>query len=170
MSPSESASPSAWQVNVNRRRFETLCINGIFLELQIDTGSDIAIVSNEAWKTFGSPKLDTVLSKVSSGSVDAVTSNISCASAKNANKRERTPFAEIPYYVHNQKPRGSGHMSISRETPSNKRRGSQKNGFAVNKQVYARDYRLGHQWIAAIITKRHGSMIYNVEVGKNTQV
>ncbi|VUZ56973.1 unnamed protein product, partial [Hymenolepis diminuta] len=42
--------------------------------------------------------------------------------------------------------------------------GNKKNGFAVNASVYARDYRLGRQWTTAIIKKRHGSMIYDVEV------
>ncbi|VDL22855.1 unnamed protein product [Hymenolepis diminuta] len=36
--------------------------------------------------------------------------------------------------------------------------------------VYARDYRLDRQWTAAIITKRHGSTIYDVEVGRYTRV
>ncbi|KAM3180914.1 hypothetical protein ACTXT7_015381, partial [Hymenolepis weldensis] len=43
-----------------------------------------------------------------------------------------------------------------------------KNWFAVNTSVYARDYRLGRQWTAVIITKRHGSTIYDVVVGKDT--
>ncbi|KAM3176773.1 hypothetical protein ACTXT7_005841 [Hymenolepis weldensis] len=43
------------QVNVSTRRCETLCINGIFLELQVDTGSDITTGSSKAWKTLGSP-------------------------------------------------------------------------------------------------------------------
>ncbi|KAM3182043.1 hypothetical protein ACTXT7_013198 [Hymenolepis weldensis] len=48
------------QVNVSRRRYETFCINGRHIELQVDTGSDITMVSDEAWKTLGSLKLDTV--------------------------------------------------------------------------------------------------------------
>ncbi|KAM3179978.1 hypothetical protein ACTXT7_017202 [Hymenolepis weldensis] len=43
------------QVDVSRRSFKTLCINGIFLDLQADTVSDINMVSKEAWKTLGSP-------------------------------------------------------------------------------------------------------------------
>ncbi|VUZ44171.1 unnamed protein product [Hymenolepis diminuta] len=42
---------------------------------------------------------------------------------------------------------------LPKETPPNRRRGRQKNDFAVNKPVYARDYRLGRQWIPTIITK-----------------
>ncbi|VUZ49495.1 unnamed protein product [Hymenolepis diminuta] len=46
--------------------------------------------------------------------------------------------------------------------PDGKR--EKKNGFAVNAPFYARDYRLGRQWTVTIIKKRHGSMIYNVEL------
>ncbi|VDL60578.1 unnamed protein product [Hymenolepis diminuta] len=44
-----------------------------------------------------------------------------------------------------------------------------KNGIAVNTPVYVRDYRMGHQWTAAIVKKRHGSVIYDVDVGKDTR-
>ncbi|VUZ40638.1 unnamed protein product [Hymenolepis diminuta] len=50
------------QVNVSRRRYETLCINELHVDLEIDTDSDSTIVSDEAWKTLGSLKLDTVVS------------------------------------------------------------------------------------------------------------
>ncbi|VUZ57330.1 unnamed protein product [Hymenolepis diminuta] len=61
------------QVNVNRRRYETLCINGTFLQLEVDTGPDITIVvSNKVWRTLGSPGLDIVPSKVSTALGDAV--------------------------------------------------------------------------------------------------
>ncbi|VDL64136.1 unnamed protein product [Hymenolepis diminuta] len=64
--------PTTVQVNVSRRRYKTLCIDGTSLDLQVETGSDITIVSNEVWKTLGSSKLDTVPFKVSSASGDAV--------------------------------------------------------------------------------------------------
>ncbi|VUZ51173.1 unnamed protein product [Hymenolepis diminuta] len=60
------------QVDVSRHRYEILFINGIFLEFQADTGFDITIVSNEAWKTLSSPKLDTVPFKVYSASGEAI--------------------------------------------------------------------------------------------------
>ncbi|VUZ56041.1 unnamed protein product [Hymenolepis diminuta] len=44
----------------------------IHIQLQVDTGSDITIVSNEMWKTLGSQKLYTVPFKVSITSSDAV--------------------------------------------------------------------------------------------------
>ncbi|VUZ52729.1 unnamed protein product, partial [Hymenolepis diminuta] len=50
------------------------------------------------------------------------------------------------------------------------RRGSQKNGIAVNTPIYVRDYRLGHEWTATIITKRHGSTICDVKFDKDTWV
>ncbi|VUZ38755.1 unnamed protein product, partial [Hymenolepis diminuta] len=53
------------EVNVSRRRYETLCINGLHVDLEVDTGSHSAIVSDETWKTLGSHKLDTVPYKVS---------------------------------------------------------------------------------------------------------
>ncbi|VUZ55420.1 unnamed protein product [Hymenolepis diminuta] len=49
---------------------------------------------------------------------------------------------------------------LPKKTRPDERRGNKKNILAVNAPVYARDYRLGHQWTAAITTKRHGSMIY----------
>ncbi|VUZ56015.1 unnamed protein product [Hymenolepis diminuta] len=60
------------KLNIAKRHCETLCINGIFLELQIGTGSEVTIVSDEAWKTLVSPKLDTVPFKVFSAFGDAV--------------------------------------------------------------------------------------------------
>ncbi|VDL59761.1 unnamed protein product [Hymenolepis diminuta] len=60
------------QVNVSRRRYVTLCINGRHIELQVDTGSDITIVSAEAWKSLGLPKLDKAPFKASRASDDAV--------------------------------------------------------------------------------------------------
>ncbi|VUZ43007.1 unnamed protein product [Hymenolepis diminuta] len=59
------------QINVRRRCYGTPCINGVFHELQIDTRSDITIVSNKVWKTLGSPKLDIVPFKVSNVLGDA---------------------------------------------------------------------------------------------------
>ncbi|KAM3172567.1 hypothetical protein ACTXT7_014269, partial [Hymenolepis weldensis] len=53
---------------------------------------------------------------------------------------------------------------LPKKTLSDRKRERKKNGFAVNTPVYARDYRLGHQWTAAIIKKKHGSMIYDVVV------
>ncbi|VUZ49510.1 unnamed protein product, partial [Hymenolepis diminuta] len=40
-------------------------------------------------------------------------------------------------------------------------RSNHKNGFTVNKPVYARDYRLSRQWTTA---NRYGSMIYDVRL------
>ncbi|KAM3184666.1 hypothetical protein ACTXT7_007887 [Hymenolepis weldensis] len=98
-------------------------------------------------------------------------------SAANASKRLRTPFAKITYYGQKRKSRGQGYMSISRgrkeslaEVLRTVGKGSQKNGFAVNIPVYAHDYRLGCQWTAAIITKRYGCIICDVEVGKDTWI
>ncbi|VUZ42778.1 unnamed protein product [Hymenolepis diminuta] len=59
---------------------------------------------------------------------------------------------------------------LSKKTRPDEKRGNKKNGFAVNTPVYARGYQLGRQWTAALIKKRHGSMIYDVEVGKDTWV
>ncbi|VUZ53138.1 unnamed protein product [Hymenolepis diminuta] len=53
---------------------------------------------------------------------------------------------------------------LPKKTRPNEKRRNKKNGFAANTPVYARDYRLGRQWTAAIIKKRHGSMIYDVEL------
>ncbi|VUZ53700.1 unnamed protein product [Hymenolepis diminuta] len=39
---------------------------------------------------------------------------------------------------------------------SDRRRCRQNDGFAVNTTVYACGYRLDRQWVAAIITNRHG--------------
>ncbi|KAM3179195.1 hypothetical protein ACTXT7_001049 [Hymenolepis weldensis] len=50
---------------------------------------------------------------------------------------------------------------LPKKTLPDRKRERKKNGFAVNKPVYARDYRLVRQWTAAIIIKRHGSMIYD---------
>ncbi|VUZ53699.1 unnamed protein product [Hymenolepis diminuta] len=55
---SGSTSPSAWRTNHDASN--------------LDTGSDITIVSNEAWKALGCPKIDTVHFKVPSVSGDAV--------------------------------------------------------------------------------------------------
>ncbi|VUZ42976.1 unnamed protein product [Hymenolepis diminuta] len=60
------------RINVRGRRYETLCINETYLGSQVDTGSDITIVSNEAWKTLDSPKLGTVSFKVTIASADVV--------------------------------------------------------------------------------------------------
>ncbi|KAM3177751.1 hypothetical protein ACTXT7_003908, partial [Hymenolepis weldensis] len=57
---------------------------------------------------------------------------------------------------------------MPKKTLPDRNRGSQKNGFAVKTPVYARDYRLGRQRTAVIIKKRHESMNYDVEVGKDT--
>ncbi|VUZ49986.1 unnamed protein product, partial [Hymenolepis diminuta] len=66
---------------------------------------------------------------------------------------------------------GTGHEAmLPKKTRPNEKRGNKKNGFTVNTLVYACDYRLGRQWTVAIVQKRHGSMIYDVEVGKNTCV
>ncbi|VUZ44288.1 unnamed protein product [Hymenolepis diminuta] len=253
------------QVDASRRHYEDFCIHGIHIELQVDTGSDTAIISSEAWRTLGSPKLDTIPSKVSSVSSDAEqlsgvrrceatlkgksaatvcyvtdrdidllgldwidTFNVletkiergvqhilaksirnTPVSAEDIRKEMRTDavpqqvlkFIQIPYYGHKRKSCGPGYMSISRvrstphlaleerfptevlmdrklrtvheamlwkKTLPDRKRWSQKNGFAANTPAYARDYRPGRQWTAAIITKRHGSMIYDVEVGKAT--
>ncbi|VUZ43418.1 unnamed protein product [Hymenolepis diminuta] len=51
-----------------------------------------------------------------------------------------------------------------------KKRENKKNVCAVITPVYARDYRLGRQWTAVIITNSHGSMIYDVDVGKDTNL
>ncbi|VDL63935.1 unnamed protein product [Hymenolepis diminuta] len=59
------------QVNVSRRRYETLCINGLHVDLEVETGSDSNIVSDEAWKTLSIRKLDTVPFKVSRALGDA---------------------------------------------------------------------------------------------------
>ncbi|VUZ54266.1 unnamed protein product [Hymenolepis diminuta] len=59
-------------VNVSRRRNETLCINGLHVDLEFDTGSDSTIVSDEAWKTLGSNKLNTVPFRVSRAAGDEV--------------------------------------------------------------------------------------------------
>ncbi|KAM3181765.1 hypothetical protein ACTXT7_013725 [Hymenolepis weldensis] len=53
-------------------RLNVAKVHGILTTMQIDSGSDITIVSNEAWKTLGSPKLDAVPFKVSSASGDAM--------------------------------------------------------------------------------------------------
>ncbi|VUZ57321.1 unnamed protein product [Hymenolepis diminuta] len=50
------------QVNVGRHRFVTQCINGLHVDVEVDTGSDSTIVSDEAWKRPCSPKLDTFAS------------------------------------------------------------------------------------------------------------
>ncbi|VDL62336.1 unnamed protein product [Hymenolepis diminuta] len=60
------------QVNVSRRRYVTFCIKGKHIKLQVDTGSNITIVSREAWKSLGRPKLDKVPFKVSNASGDAM--------------------------------------------------------------------------------------------------
>ncbi|KAM3179929.1 hypothetical protein ACTXT7_017302 [Hymenolepis weldensis] len=59
---------------------------------------------------------------------------------------------------------------LPKKTLLDRKREGKKNGVAVNTTVYARDYRLGRQWTAAIITKRQESTIYDVEVGKDTWV
>ncbi|VUZ48456.1 unnamed protein product, partial [Hymenolepis diminuta] len=53
---------------------------------------------------------------------------------------------------------------LSKKTQPDRKRENKKSGFAVNISVYARDYRLGRQWTAVTITKRHGGMIYDVEI------
>ncbi|VUZ42170.1 unnamed protein product [Hymenolepis diminuta] len=60
------------EVNVSRRRYETSCINGLHVDLEVCTGSDSTVVSDETWKTLGSHKLDTVPFKVSIAPGDAV--------------------------------------------------------------------------------------------------
>ncbi|VUZ51379.1 unnamed protein product, partial [Hymenolepis diminuta] len=56
---------------------------------------------------------------------------------------------------------------LPKKTLPDRKKGSKKNWFVVNTQVYAREYRLSRQWTATIITKRHGSLIYDVEVDKD---
>ncbi|VUZ38694.1 unnamed protein product [Hymenolepis diminuta] len=56
---------------------------------------------------------------------------------------------------------------LPKKAQPNEKTGNKKNGFAVNAPVYASYYRLGRQGTAAIIKERHGSMIYDVEVGKD---
>ncbi|VUZ43784.1 unnamed protein product [Hymenolepis diminuta] len=51
--------PSACE---SRRRCKTICINGLHVDLKVATDSDSTIVSDKAWKTLGSLKLDTVAS------------------------------------------------------------------------------------------------------------
>ncbi|XP_036334786.1 uncharacterized protein K02A2.6-like [Rhagoletis pomonella] len=41
----------------HNRRFETIEINGVGLQLQHDTGSDVTIISTQNWKRIGSPSL-----------------------------------------------------------------------------------------------------------------
>ena len=41
----------------------------------------------------------------------------------------------------------------------------QKRGYIAGDPVCARDYRPNHRRIAAIVSKRRGSMVYEVEVG-----
>ncbi|VUZ56321.1 unnamed protein product [Hymenolepis diminuta] len=68
-------------ISLFNRRFKCLNLtisegedihNGRHIELQVDTGSDITIVSAEAWKSLGLPKLDKAPFKASSASGDAV--------------------------------------------------------------------------------------------------
>ncbi|VUZ40619.1 unnamed protein product [Hymenolepis diminuta] len=153
------------QFNVSRRRYETLCINGLHVDLEVDTDSDNTIVSDESWKTLGSHNEDTVPFKVSRASGDAATSNITCASATNASKRQRTTFANILRYGHRRKPHGSGINNPNDLRHSDWSTVSKKSRFAVNTSVDARDYRLSRKWTAGIIVTRHGAMIYDVEVG-----
>ncbi|VUZ49985.1 unnamed protein product, partial [Hymenolepis diminuta] len=54
--------------NQNRQAHDVLTT----MQVNIDTGSDVTIVSREAWKSLGRPKLDRVPFKVSSALVDAV--------------------------------------------------------------------------------------------------
>ncbi|KAM3173407.1 hypothetical protein ACTXT7_012567 [Hymenolepis weldensis] len=53
---------------------------------------------------------------------------------------------------------------LLKKTLPDKWRYSRKSCFAVNTHFYIRDYRLGRQWKAAIITIWHGSVIYDAEV------
>ncbi|KAM3184078.1 hypothetical protein ACTXT7_009106 [Hymenolepis weldensis] len=80
-------------------------------------------------------------------------------------------WREIPSRgVNESKVENGARSDATEEYFADRKRGSKKNGFAVNTQVYARDYRLGRQRTAAIIIKRYGSMLYDVEIGKDTWV
>ncbi|VDL64028.1 unnamed protein product [Hymenolepis diminuta] len=48
------------QINESGRRYETLCINGLHVDLEFDTGPDSTIVSDEARQTLSSHKLDAI--------------------------------------------------------------------------------------------------------------
>ncbi|KAM3182302.1 hypothetical protein ACTXT7_012678 [Hymenolepis weldensis] len=56
------------------------------------------------------------------------------------------------------------HESMQTKTLPDRKRGIQKNEFAVNTPVCALDYRLSRQWTW------HGSIIYDVKAGKDTWV
>ncbi|KAM3175178.1 hypothetical protein ACTXT7_009052 [Hymenolepis weldensis] len=60
-------------------------------------------------------------------------------------------------------------MLLKKTLPDRKRE-RKKNGFTVNTPVYVRDYLLGRQWTAMIITKSHEIIIYDVGVGKDMWV
>ena len=42
---------------------------------------------------------------------------------------------------------------------------NQIRGYKAGDLVYSRDYGSNHRWTAAVVSKRHGSMVFEVEVG-----
>ncbi|VUZ52984.1 unnamed protein product [Hymenolepis diminuta] len=126
--------PTTMLVNISTRYCETLCLNGVFLELQVDTGSDIAIISNEAWKIFGSPKHDTVPFKVSSVSGEIVR-------LSGAMKWEKSPTEVFM----DRNVRTVQEVKLPKRALPYRMSHNQKNDFAVDTPVYACNYRLGPQ-------------------------
>lgn len=65
----------------NRRKFIKMKVNDVSVKLQIDTGSDISIISESTWRTIGKPELKqtTHSARNASGEIFELSSELNCS-------------------------------------------------------------------------------------------
>ncbi|GAA55003.1 hypothetical protein CLF_106337 [Clonorchis sinensis] len=152
------------------RKYVTIRANGSTIRLQLDTASDITIVSRRTWRKIGSPELRPTMN-----------------TARNASGGKLQLLGEFDCEMEIAGHRDCGivylavcelnllgidwidrlHLStmpIENLCSSTPTRG--KPTFRPGNRVLVRDYRPGHRrWTVGVVLKRIGQVIYNVQVG-----